>query len=390
VKPGVIVPCTADALAGLAFAMVTLFLGWTVGGQSTLGRVDPALVLPLLLVTAGPLSLWLRRRAAQTHFAVMIWAVITLLFGQGALMAWVGHGFSVMQLLLVSFGTAVAIALSYLLWSQQKWAGRLIKAGVAMVLTFAWFIGSHALLSALYSVPIPSSARSSVTMMTSLPLRWAGGGDLKAVLDHGPSSAPALAVIERVFSVDLVDSLVDPPFASPSVLLLAHPRALAPEELVAIDAHVRGGGRAVILADALSGWPTDYPIGNPRNPPVTSLLTPLLDHWGITLDAAPSGETQATKVWQGGYRLSLFSAGRFSRLPKACHAFAQRRIADCSIGQGHVWLVGDADLLFAPLWQPLVAGAAHLNRADNMAWLIYQLDEKAELGRPWLRPVWIQ
>src|SRR3546814_3036600 len=86
----------------------------------------------------------------------------------------------------------------------------------------------------------------------------------------------------------------------------------------------------------------------------------------MVLGAAPLGERAAQGFDVAGRRLRLFSAGRFETLPAACRAFAGGRIAHCRIGKGEAWLVGDADLLFAPLWQPPLPGAAHLRRADTM------------------------
>jgi hypothetical protein len=141
--------------------------------------------------------------------------------------------------------------------------------------------------------------------------------------------------------------------------------------MVRIDTHLRGGGKAVILADALSSWPPVHALGDPRNPPVTSLLTPLLDHMGIELAAPAAGEEGDVRLFldPGGYMLRLHSAGRFVRLPPACRAFGGARAARCAIGGGTLWIVGDADMLHAELWRSLVAWAPWLRRSDNMAWL---------------------
>ena len=125
-----------------------------------------------------------------------------------------------------------------------------------------------------------------------------------------------------------------------------------------------------------------------RGSPVTSLLTPLLDHWGVALAPAPAAEVATLPADVQDARLNLFSAGRFDRLPPQCQAFAGRRIARCPIGKGEAWLVGDADLLFAPLWQPLVFGADHLRQADTMEWLAARLWPAAGAGV--LRPLWIR
>src|SRR3546814_12310890 len=89
-----------------------------------------------------------------------------------------------------------------------------------------------------------------------------------------------------------------------------------------------------LLADALSGWPVRHPLGDPRNPPVTSLLTPLLGHWGMVLGAAPLGERAAQGFDVAGRRLRLFTARRLETLPAACRPFSGGRLAHCPTGKG--------------------------------------------------------
>src|SRR3546814_17584016 len=79
----------------------------------------------------------------------------------------------------------------------------------------------------------------------------------------------------------------------------------------------------------------------------------------------------------------------YTTLCRSCRAFAGGRIAHCRIGKGEAWLVGDADLLFAPLWQPPLPGAAHLRRADTMEWLDARLRGEGA-GAAWFRPLWIR
>jgi hypothetical protein len=316
------------------------------------------------------------------------------------------HGFLVVVLLLLPAQAILALLLAEQMpWAQlglvgvgaalvarlaahlARWrAGRAVRGMAALLLVGVWFAGSHLLLAALYRAP--PAAGAPVTMLTGLPLRWSANSDMAAMIAEGMSDDPALQRIEAAGPVRLIDSLIDHPPAPGGTLFLAHPRALAPRELVAVDAFVRGGGRAVILADALSGWSARHPLGDPRNPPVTSLLTPLLDHWGVTLGAAPAGERKPLAADVGGARLRLFSAGRFERFPATCQAYAGRRIVHCRIGDGEAWLVGDADLIFASLWQPAPGWAAHLRRADTMEWLAGCLWPRG--GRAILRPLWIR
>ena len=158
---------------------------------------------------------------------------------------------------------------------------------------------------------------------------------------------------------------------------------------------MRAGGRAVILADGLSSWPPPHALGDPRNPPVTSLLTPLLDHWGIRLDAPVPGSATSTAVTvvHLGNRLVLHSPGHFSQLPDNCGGAGwlpdgAPTIATCQIGRGTAVLLSDADFLFDPLWRPEPLWAAHLRPSDNIEWLAEQLSDPRQRSYWGLRPTW--
>lgn len=363
-------------LPAVVAVAVLLALTWFAGGQASLGRIDPALALPLLPLAMLPLAL-APRAAAGLAIALMLVGQAALAIGLSGQMPWVQLGLA---------GLAAILAAWFARLLARRRAARPARLAAALLVVGVWFAAGHMLLAALYRAPPAHGA--PVTMLTGLPMRWSAESDLAAMIARGMDDDPALQRIEAGGPVRLIDSLIDYPPAPGGTLFLAHPRALAPRELVAIDDFVRGGARAVILADALSGWPPRHPLGDPRNPPVTSLLTPLLDHWGVTLAAAPLGERKSLAVDVDGVRLRLFSAGRFERLPPACMAKADGRIAHCRIGRGEVWLVGDADLIFAPLWQPTPNWAAHLRRADTMEWLAQRLWPAA--SRAPLHPLWIR
>lgn len=374
-------------LRALVTALAVVALAWIAGGQALLGRIDPALALPLLAPPVLLLAWWQRREPAPARRRTILFALGLLAMAQallGLLLAG-SAGWPQLLLTIVAGGLAAWLADRLVRWRPR--AG-LLPWLAGAVLVAGWFAAGHALLAALYRPAAASAGAPAATMLTGLPLRWSGGGDIAAMIAEGTNDDPALARLTAAGPVSLVDSLADHVPPPGGALLVAHPRALAPRELVAIDAFVRGGGRAVVLADALSGWPARHPLGDPRNPPVTSLLTPLLDHWGVTLAAAPVAEGAPLAADVDGARLRLFSAGRFDRLPPPCRAFAGRRIARCPIGKGEAWLVGDADLLFAPLWRPPVPGAGHLRQADTMEWIAARLWPGAGAGL--LRPLWIR
>jgi hypothetical protein len=370
-----------------SYAVPTLLLGWMLGGQALFGRVDAMLALPLL--TPGALLFaWLTRgdgvllatKRAGAALLLLFLAQIALHFG---LAGRVGAG----QAFAVGVGGVVCIALSMGIVRRTA-AWRSWVRGLCFVSTVVLgFVAGQGALSWWYR-DLGGGARQAV-MMTGLPLRWSGGaGDIADMLAAGPADAPALAALEAAVPLRLVDTLAD--LAPTDRLLLAHPRALSPRDLVRIDSHVRSGGAAIILADALSSWHPPHPLGDPRNPPVTSLLTPLLDHWGIELaapDAGVRGETDIV-INPEGWRLRLHSAGRFVRFPRQCHPYGDARMLRCRIGDGAVWIVGDADMLDADLWQSPVAAAPWLRRSDNIAWLVQKL--RGAQGNREPAPLWIR
>lgn len=362
-------------------------LAWIGGGQAVLGRIDPALAMPTLALPMLLLAVWQRSEEAALR-RLTVFLTLGLLALAQALLAFILAG-SVpwLQIALMFVAGAVAGfgADALLQWHSR---GRWVPWVAGLLLTTGWFAASHILLASLYRPATASAGVPAATMLTGLPLRWSGSGDIAAIISDGAGDDPALIGLEAMGPVALVDSLIDSVPPPGGTLFIAHPRALAPQELMAIDAFVRGGGKAVVLADALSGWPAPHPLGDPRNPPVTSLLTPLLDHWGVTLGAAPTDDMDVAAVDVGRARLRLSSAGAFERLPPTCRSFADRRVAQCRVGAGEVWLVGDADLLFAPLWSPLVPGADHLRPADTIEWLAARLWPGAGVGV--LQPLWIR
>lgn len=374
-------------LRAFIIAAAIVALAWVAGGQALLGRIDPALAVPLLAPPMLIFAWWQRGApvAVRRRACVLTLALLCLIQGVLAIVLAGSAGWLQLILIIVAGGIAAWLADRLVQWRSRSpflpWL-----AGTMLVI--GWFGAGHTLLGLLYRPAAASARAPAVTMLTGLPLRWSASSSIAAMIAEGTNDDPSITRLTATGPVSLVDSLADHAPPPGGVLLIAHPRALAPQDLVAIDAFVRGGGRAVVLADALSGWPTRHPLGDPRNAPITSLLTPLLDHWGVTLGAAPTGGSEALSVDIEGARLRLFSAGRFDRLPSSCRAYAGRYAAHCRIGRGEVWLVGDADLLFAPLWQPLVPGATHLRQADTMEWLSARLWPRA--GNSLLHPLWIR
>ncbi|HEX7783616.1 MAG TPA: Gldg family protein [Sphingobium sp.] len=212
--------------------------------------------------------------------------------------------------------------------------------------------------------PAAPSARPkpSLAVLTALPLF----GYSAVSLGKG---APAIDYLRRAFIVTPVDSLAAETLPRDGRLLIAQPRLLRPTDLVELDRWIRKGGKAVILADPLLVWPMDLPFGDHRRPPVTSLLDPLLSHWGLTLMPA-SGTAVERRFLSGGTLLPLAGASAFETAG-GC-ALAERGLfALCRIGRGEVRLIADADLLDDRLWlvEPNRAPSNRALSGDTMALL---------------------
>ena len=118
--------------------------------------------------------------------------------------------------------------------------------------------------------------KPTLYVLTSLPL----------VFDEGFAVGPAKGEAAAFLRAHYVLKPIDLPSQLPAgaTLLAAQPRALPAEELVALDAWVRGGGRLVLLADPLLEWPSKRPLGDRMRPPMAYADTGLLLHWGLRLD----------------------------------------------------------------------------------------------------------
>jgi hypothetical protein len=381
----------------ILYVLVAAGLGHWLGGGAALSRADAALLVPTLVLAALLVEFLPRQWRPGSIFAAIALPTALLLALCWAATMWLADTTSVQgQSQQSAFLVAASIVILTLVRAARFVLSKrhvAVRALVFAMLATIWWLGSNVVLGRAYAVQAPSEPRKTL-ILTSLPLRtWVNGG---AAIE-GPRDSAAVAALRHRIAPSLMfaDGLAAGSVGPDDRLLLAHPAALPPETLVEVDRFVRAGGRAVILADGLSSWPPPHPLGDPRNPPVTSLLTPLLDHWGVRLDApVPGGaSSEAVTVMHQGHRLALHSPGHFARLPGNCRGAAplpdsQPTIATCRIGQGTVVLLADADMLFDPLWRPQPLWAAHLRPSDNIEWLAEQLN--SPLRRPFrgLRPTW--
>ena len=185
--------------------------------------------------------------------------------------------------------------------------------------------------------------------MTALPLF--GTTSDPGTLLNGPDQRARIvrAISARYRVVPL--ARIDEKSLEGAILVLAQPRGLAGEELVAIDSWVRKGGKALVFTDPELVWPSELPLGDPRRAPPIGLLDPLLTHWGLTL-ASPAmtdaGPERRIAIAQS--TVAVAWAGRWQVRSRDCRLESEALVADCRIGKGRALLVADADLLDERLW----------------------------------------
>lgn len=212
-----------------------------------------------------------------------------------------------------------------------------MRALIAIVISV--LAGTAVALAMIGRAPAPPpprlpTERPVLLLLTSLPLVF--GEHLS--LEGGGS--PALTALETRYRVVPISVTDEADLRKGRLLLLAHPPAQAPENLVTLDAWVGRGGRVLLLADPLLEWPSERPLGDPLRPSPMFSDTGLLAHWGLRLDAAEQRGPQVRKL--GGYDVLTASPGSLSG---RCVISGDGLVAQCRIGKGRATIVADADLL---------------------------------------------
>jgi len=356
-------------IAGAAvYAVVELGAGLVVGRFFDWGRAEALLFLafrPWLLVASAWLvsSFDLRRRLLFYLLALGSAGLGESLFLQAL------GGDPWLEMLRGWAAGALAVALADLLVQLGgRVAGRAGRvAGAALGLALLLVPGAQTPYETIVlgsTAPRAGGQKPALLLMTGLPLVWGETGPFD------PNSRPVAAylALKEEFDVRPLDYADTAGLGRARLLLIAQPRVLAPNELVAVDAWVRGGGRVLILIDPDLAWPSDLPFGDPRRPPPVSLLSPLLDHWGVTLEPAGAGLFIDSLDEDGvPRRLALDGPGRFRIARGGCRSFGRPYLAICTVGAGKALLVADADLLRDDLWVPPGPRGSdrHRRHADN-------------------------
>jgi hypothetical protein len=210
----------------------------------------------------------------------------------------------------------------------------------ALLLTGATILAAAALAISLHSheqrarAPRPPAQRPVLLLLTSLPLVFNEQFSLQG------GGSPALTALQTRYRVIPISVTDESDLAKGRLLLMAHPLAQPPEDLVELDRWVREGGRVLLLADPLLEWPSSRPLGDPLRPPPMFMDTGLLAHWGLRLDAPDKRGPELRQL--GGHPVLTVSSGQLSG---RCDISADGLVAHCRIGKGEATVVADADLL---------------------------------------------
>ncbi len=192
---------------------------------------------------------------------------------------------------------------------------------------------------------IPSMPRQKIALMSSLPLVYGAGVDMAGVIAGKADPHPLHAALAAAHDLAVPDALDAAALKDMRLVILVQPRALDPGELVALDDYVRAGGRLLLFADPQLDWPHELGLADPRGPLRTSLISPLLRHWGLELQ-----NTGIESVRLGKSRVLLVHPGQFGVLQGksgdgSCRLAFDASVARCAIGRGRAVMVADADLL---------------------------------------------
>jgi len=203
-----------------------------------------------------------------------------------------------------------------------------------------------AALAAFLAVPATAQepAAASLGLMGTIPIYWGEAAGIDELIGGTAEPHWARAEIEASYALQPLDYLSAEALAPFDRLLLAQPRALSGEENVALDAWVRNGGQLLLFADPMMTGHSRFPLGDRRRPMDVTLLSPILKHWGLTMEFAEDEPGGPRQVGEGTLALPVNLPGRFAE-GGACQLSADRVLARCAIGQGSATILADGSML---------------------------------------------
>jgi hypothetical protein len=210
---------------------------------------------------------------------------------------------------------------------------------LALIAAAAWFASGRA-----------ADRAGPVGLFTTLPILWNEADDVAGMLKAEDAPHWARGVLAQRGAISAIDTLAAPGGRGPldrlGRLVIAQPRPLSPDENVALDAWVRGGGRLLLLADPALTAESAFAVGDPRRPQAVVLLSPILTRWGLDLHfdgGQPYGERMGEVM---GAAVPVNLPGRFTTRGQGnCKLWGEGLAASCAIGKGRVIAVADAAVL---------------------------------------------
>ncbi|MCB2083552.1 MAG: ABC transporter [Sphingomonadaceae bacterium] len=203
--------------------------------------------------------------------------------------------------------------------------------------------------------------RQPLGLVTSLPIYWSEATSLEGMLADGQEEHWARALIEERYLIEPLDTLSSQGkaghpgdgLAGLDRLLLAQPNALPPADLVALDNWLRGGGKALILADPMLTEHSDFALGDRRRPQGIAMIDPLLARWGLALQFDPDQqrgprEAALTGPVKGELVVDLpgtLVAWDGSAVAGECAIHDGGLLAQCKVGKGTAIVLADAAIL---------------------------------------------
>lgn len=245
---------------------------------------------------------------------------------------------------------------------QHAMPSRRLSAGLGAVAAFALAAcdeptATAELDSGNVAQSAPEAERPQLGLMTSLPLYWPVGMDFGDIA-RGNGEVPwQRNLMEQQFELTPLDTLTPIPALSPDEpdidplaalghLAVIQPRGLSAADNVALDEWVRDGGQLLLVLDPMLSSEHDMPLGDPSRPVGSALIPPVVSRWGLEV-SFDEDQPLERQVPLGADVLNVSLAGDIQVAEGStpdCEIVADGVIARCSVEQGTITLLADADV----------------------------------------------